>query len=275
MEFHVSTDAFDTFILKVMSKDGKVAYLDAARDEAYLNVLPNDYLVKKAREISKGAKSQWVDLTNLTENHMECDVDASIDEDGLLTGNMTMKAYNCESYMIKKMLNSFEKEEDLCSSLEGGNDYSVVSVSHEQAKDYSPECIVKLEVEQQMQASGDMIYVKPIIEHFHQDRYFKSDTRLVPIDINRYSTVTYNMHLVLPEGYEVEQLPASANIGTLNSAFVANVTYKLSEDGRSVDVTYTTSDKALFVATKDYKDYRRFWQQMVNTEKETIVLKKK
>ena len=78
-----------------------------------------------------------------------------------------------------------------------------------------------------------------------------------------------------PEGYVVDQLPASATFGTLRNDFTANVSYKLSEDGKSVDVTYTVNDKALYVDPKDYLDYRRFWQQMVKTEKETIVLKRK
>lgn len=274
-EFHVSSDAFDTFILKVIPKEGKSVYLDAARDEAYLNVLPDNYLIPNARIIAKGYKSAWTNIANLSKNLMECKVDATVDEDGMLNGKMTLTATNGMSYMIKSMLNSFEKEEDLYSSLEGGNSYTVTSVSPTKAKDYSPKCVVNIELEQQMQTSGDRIYVRSIIESLHPDRYFKSEDRTLPIDIDRLSTVTYKMHLVLPEGFEVEQLPSSATFGTLQNYFVAGVSYILSEDGKSVDVTYTTSDKALYVDPADYKDYRRYWQQLVQTEKETIVLKRK
>lgn len=274
-EFQVSTDAFDTFVLKVISKEGKSVYLDAARDEAYLNVLPDNYLVPKARIIAKGHKSAWTDLTDLSENRMEVSVDAALDEDGLLTGKMTLKASNAESYMIKRLLNSFEKEDELYSQLEGGNSYTVISVSPTKDKEYSGECTVTVELEQQMQASSDMIYVKPIIESFHKDNYFKSEKRVVPIDIDRLSAKVYKMHLSLPEGYAVDQLPSSAIFGTLRNTFTANVSYSVSEDGRSVDVTYTFEDKLLFLNPGDYPDYRRFWQKMVQTENETIVLKKK
>lgn len=274
-ELHVSSDAFDTFILKVTSQDGKSVYLDAARDEAYLNVLPDNYLVPKARIIAKGKKASWTDLTNLAENRMEFNVDATLEEDGMMNGKMTINAYNSQSYLVKRLLNSYEKEEELYSKLEGGNSYTVVSVSPTKAKDYSPECKVTIELEQQMQTSGDLIYVKPIIESLHPDRYFKPETRTVPIDIDRLSTTVYKMHLAIPEGFAVEQLPSSATFGTLKNDFTANVSYKLSEDGKSVDVTYTVNDKALYVDPANYKDYRRFWQQMVQTEKETIVLKRK
>ena len=274
-EFHVSSDAFDTYILKVVSKDGQSVYLDAALDEAYLNVLPDSYLVSKARVIAKGQRSSWTNLTNLAENRMEFNVDATLDQDGMMNAKMTLKAYNSQSYLIKRLLNSFEKEEELYSQLEGGNSYTVISVSPTKAKDYSGECTVNVELEQQMQTSGDLVYVKPIIESLHQDRYFKSEKRTVPIDIDRLSTTVYKMHLALPEGYVVDQLPASATFGTLRNDFTANVSYKLSEDGKSVDVTYTVNDKALYVDPKDYLDYRRFWHQMVKTEKETIVLKRK
>lgn len=271
----VSADAFDTYILKVISEDGKSVYLDAARDEAYLNVLPDTYLVPNARIIAKGKKSSWTDLTNLADNRMEFSIDATLEEDGMMNGKMTLKATNGQSYLVKRLLNSFEKEEDLFSQLEGGNSYTVISVSPTEAKDYSGECTVNVELEQQMQTSGDLIYVKPIIEILHRDSYFKAEKRTVPVDIERLSTTVYKMHLVLPDGFAVEQLPASATFGTLKNDFTANVAYKLSEDGKSIDVTYTVKDKALLVDPTSYTDYRRFWQRMVQTEKETIVLKRK
>ena len=274
-EHHVSSDAFDTYILKVISKDGQSVYLDAARDEAYLNVLPDSYLVPKARIIAKGHKSSWTDLTNLAENRIEFNVDATLEEDGIMNGKMTLKAQNGQSYIIKRLLNSFEKDEELYSQLESGNSYTGISVSPTKAKDYSGECVVNVELEQQMQTSGDLIYVKPIIESLHPDRYFKSEKRTVPVDIDRLSTTIYKMHLTVPEGFVVEQLPASATFGTLKNDFSANVTYKLSEDSKTIDVTYTFTDKALYVDPANYQDYRRFWQKMVQTEKETIVLKRK
>ena len=202
-------------------------------------------------------------------------MDATLDEDGMMNGKMTLKAENSQSYLIKRLLNSHEKDEELYSQLESGNSYTVISVSPTKAKDYSGECTVNVELEQQMQTSGDLIYVKPIIESLHPDRYFKSEKRTVPVDIDRLSTTTYKMHLTVPDGFAVEQLPSSATFGTLKNDFSANVIYKLSEDGKTIDVTYTFTDKALFVNPANYQDYRRFWQKMVQTEKETIVLKRK
>jgi len=274
-EFHVTTDAFNTFVLRVNSKDGKSVYLDAARDEAYLNILPDDYLVPRAREIAKGYKSAWRNLENLSQNTMELAVDATLDEDGMLSGKMTMHATGGDSYMVKRMLNSFEKDEELYSSLEGGNSYTVISVDPNKDKSYSSECKVVVELEQQMQTSSGMIYLRPIIESLHSDSSFKSEKRSVPVDINRLSTITYKLHVTIPDGYQVEQMPSSDTFGTLDSKFTAQVTYALSEDGKCVDVVYTTSANAMYVDPRNYKDYRRFWHQMVQTEKETIVLKKK
>ncbi len=274
-EFHVTTDAFNTFVLRVNSKDGKSVYLDAARDEAYLNILPDDYLVPRAREIAKGYKSAWRNLENLSQNTMELVVDATLDEDGMLSGKMTMHATGGDSYMVKRMLNSYEKDEELYSSLEGGNSYTVISVDPNKDKSYSSECKVVVELEQQMQTSSEMIYLRPIIESLHSDSSFKSEKRSVPVDINRLSTITYKLHVTIPDGYQVEQMPSSDTFGTLDSKFTAQVTYALSEGGKSVDVVYTTSANAMYVDPRNYKDYRRFWHQMVQTEKETIVLKKK
>ena len=276
-DFHVSYDAFDTFILKVIDKEGKSLYLDASDNNGYINVLPDNFLVSKAREISKGFPSVWVDLTNPSKNTFMIDVNGKLDEDGLLTGTMTMNAYNSESRMIKTMLNTLDKDDELFEQLEAGNSYTVNSVTKEHNKEYSAYCKAVVELEQQMQtasgADGEMIYLKPIIEHLHRDTYFKSETRSVPVDIDRRTTTIYHIKLELPESWAVEQMPKSEKLGMLKLNINATVVYKAAEN--VLEVTYKTVTNEMFVDPADYPDYRRFWQQLVKIENETVVLKKK
>ncbi|MBP5229430.1 MAG: DUF3857 domain-containing protein [Bacteroidales bacterium] len=276
-EFHVSYDAFDTFILKVIDKEGKSLYLDASDDNGYINVLPDNFLVSQAREIAKGFPSAWVDLTNPSKNTLMIDVNGKLDEDGLLTATMAMSAYNSESRMIKTMFNALDKDDELFEQLEGGNSYTVNSVKKEQNKDYTSTCKAIVDLEQQMQTAsgseGEIIYLKPIIEHFHRDSYFKSETRSVPVDIDRRNTVIYHLKLELPEGWSVEQMPKSEKLGMLKLNMNATVVYKVVEN--VLEVTYKTVTNEMFVEPGDYPDYRRFWQQLVKIENETVVLKKK
>lgn len=278
-DFHVSADAFDTFILKVSDKAGQTVYLDAARKEAYLNVLHDNYIVAKARELAKGSVSKWVDLTHLCENIAEFDVKAKLDEDGLMTGKMTITAKNNESYDLKRYFNSFEKEEDLIAKLESGNSYTVESISSENMNDYTPECKLEFSFEQQMQTAqaqdGELIYLKPIIETLHSDKYFKSETRSVPIDIDHINKIVYHISVEIPDGYVFEQIPVSEHMGAVSTDVRASVENKTSEDGKTLEVTYTITENAMYVDPHNYADYRRFWQQLVKTESETIVLKKK
>ena len=278
-DFHVATDVFDTFILRITEKGGESVFLDAARSEAYLNVLNDNYMIIKAREVSKGSVSKWVNLTRLCENTTNFDVVAKLDEDGLMTGKMTVTAKNNESYDLKKFFNSYEKEEDLIAKLENGNSYTVENVSSTNMKEYTPECSMSFDFEQQMQSSqsqdGDLIYLKPIIETMHPDRYFKSETRSVPIDIDHINTLVYHITIEIPDGYTFEQIPASEQMGAMGTDVRASVEHKTSDDGKTLEVTYTVIENALYVDPRNYSGYRHFWQQLVKTENETIVLRKK
>jgi hypothetical protein len=79
----------------------------------------------------------------------------------------------------------------------------------------------------------------------------------------------------IPDGYVFEQIPVSEHMGAVSTDVRASVENKTSEDGKTLEVTYTITENAMYVDPHNYADYRRFWQQLVKTESETIVLKKK
>lgn len=93
IDHHISLRSFDTFILRVTAPGGQGPwYLDAARDEGYLNVLNPLFLVEKARVIPFNGSGEWVDLTNLTRSHVSELVKMRMEPDGTLTGSAQIVA---------------------------------------------------------------------------------------------------------------------------------------------------------------------------------------
>ena len=273
---HVSTDAFDTFILKVASEKGDVLMLDAASPNGYANIFPVMFLVPKARQISKDKSSRpWLDITGLTKNETSYDAAAKLDSEGLLTATIKVSSSGEESMYLKEYYNSFDKKEDFYSKWENNNSYTVVDLSTENMNTYSPDCSMTIEAEKQMQTTEDRIYLKPIIETIHSESRFKSETRRVPVDFPYRETTTYHIKVELPDGYEVEQMPSNVTCGPLKSDSKTVIEYKLSGDGRALEVFYTYVMNDMYVDPHDYSDFRRYWLQIIKAENETVVLKKK
>ncbi|MBQ4197101.1 MAG: DUF3857 domain-containing protein [Bacteroidales bacterium] len=275
-DFHISLDAFDTFVLKVASDKGEVLMLDAAFPTGYVNIFPYPYLVPKARQIVKDQSIRpWIDLTSLTKNQTSYNVQAKLDEDGLLSGTMKIEATGEESMYLKEFYNSYDEKEKFYAALEKNNSYTIVDLTVQNMDEYTPDCSMTVGIESQMQTTEDRIYLKPVIETLHSEGRFKSETRSVPVDFPYRETTVYNLVVEIPEGYEIEQMPSNSSAGSTKVDSKADIVYKKSEDGRKIEVSYIYVLNDMYADPRDYQDFRRYWMQLAKLENETIVLKKK
>lgn len=275
-DFHISLDAFDTFVLKVASDKGEVLMLDAAFPTGYVNIFPYPYLVPKARQIVKDQSIRpWIDLTSLTKNQTSYNVHAKLDEDGLLSGTMKIEATGEESMYLKEFYNSYDEKEKFYAALEKNNSYTIVDLTVQNMDEYTPDCSMTVGIESQMQTTEDRIYLKPVIETLHSEARYKSETRSVPVDFPYRETTVYNLVVEIPEGYEIEQMPSNSSAGSTKVDSKADIVYKKSEDGRKIEVSYIYVLNDMYADPRDYQDFRRYWMQLAKLENETIVLKKK
>ena len=275
-DFHISLDAFDTFVLKVASDKGEVLMLDAAFPTGYVNIFPYPYLVPKARQIVKDQSIRpWIDLTSLTKNQTSYNVHAKLDEDGLLSGTMKIEATGEESMYLKEFYNSYDEKEKFYAALEKNNSYTIVDLTVQNMDEYTPDCSMTVGIESQMQTTEDRIYLKPVIETLHSEARYKSETRSVPVDFPYRETTVYNLVVEIPEGYEIEQMPSNSSAGSTKVDSKADIVYKKSEDGRKIEVSYIYVLNDMYADPREYQDFRRYWMQLAKLENETIVLKKK
>ena len=270
IDFHISLRSFDTFILRVTSPDdSKTWYLDAARDEGYLNVLSPLFLVDKARLIPFNGPGDWVDLTNLTRSRVAEMVQMKMEPDGTLTGTAHIAANNEDSYDIKLHYNDFDTEDAYLEEIESDENLEVTRF--EIKNEYSPSVDVTYDFEKENEA-GALVYVQPILSQFHSASAFRKEERKLPVDFPYPESLTYSMSFEIPDGYAVEELPEKKvmNFPTLGG----RIQFLCQQVGNNVSVTYRTSLDKTLILPDDYADLRLFWETAVGIEKSTIVLKK-
>lgn len=270
MDFHISLRSFDTFILRVSSPNDQNAwYLDAARDEGYLNVLDPLFLVDKARLIPFNGSGEWVDLTNLTRSLMSEMVQMKMEPDGSLKGSANIAAKNEDSYGIKSHYNDFDTEDAYLEEIEADENLEVTRF--EINKEYGPNVSITYDFEKNNEASG-LVYIQPILSQFHSASAFRKEERKLPVDLPYSESLIYSFTLEIPEGYSVEELPENKvmNFPVLDG----RIQFLCQQVGNNVSVTYRASLDKILILPEEYADLRLFWETAVGIEKSTIVLKK-
>lgn len=270
IDHHISLRSFDTFILRVTAPGGQGPwYLDAARDEGYLNVLNPLFLVEKARVIPFNGSGEWVDLTNLTRSHVSELVKMRMEPDGTLTGSAQIVANQEDSYLVKAHYNSFDTEDAFLEDIE--SDEHIEITAFEIKKEYGPTAEISYSFEKENEA-GSLLYIQPVLSSFHSSSDFRKEERKLPVDFPYPESITYSFSLEVPEGYVVEELPEK--VGLTFPSLEGRIQFATQQVGNIVSVLYRASLGKMLVLPEEYADLRLFWETAIGVEKSTIVLKK-
>ena len=244
-------------------------YLDAARDEGYLNVLNPLFLVEKARVIPFNGSGEWVDLTNLTRSHVSELVKMRMEPDGTLTGSAQIVANQEDSYLVKAHYNSFDTEDAFLEDIE--SDEHIEITAFEIKKEYGPTAEISYSFEKENEA-GSLLYIQPVLSSFHSSSDFRKEERKLPVDFPYPESITYSFSLEIPEGYVVEELPEK--VGLTFPSLEGRIQFATQQVGNIVSVLYRASLGKMLVLPEEYADLRLFWETAIGVEKSTIVLKK-
>jgi hypothetical protein len=270
IDHHISLRSFDTFILRVTAPGGQGPwYLDAARDEGYLNVLNPLFLVEKARVIPFNGSGEWVDLNNLTRSHVSELVKMRMEPDGTLTGSAQIVANQEDSYLVKAHYNSFDTEDAFLEDIE--SDEHIEITAFEIKKEYGPTAEISYSFEKENEA-GSLLYIQPVLSSFHSSSDFRKEERKLPVDFPYPESITYSFSLEIPEGYVVEELPEK--VGLTFPSLEGRIQFATQQVGNIVSVLYRASLGKMLVLPEEYADLRLFWETAIGVEKSTIVLKK-
>lgn len=270
IDHHISLRSFDTFILRVTAPDGQGTwYLDAARDEGYLNVLNPLFLVDKARVIPFNGPGEWVDLTNLTRSLVSELVKMRMEADGTLTGSALIVASQEDSYVVKARYNSFDTEDAYLEDIESDENIEITEFGIKKA--YGPTAEINYAFEKENEAGG-LVYIQPVLSPFHSASAFQKEERMLPVDFPYPESLTYSFTLEVPEEYVVEELPEKVNL--IFPSLEGRIQYVAQQVGNSVSVLYRASLGKMLVFPEDYADLRLYWETAAGLEKSTIVLKK-
>ena len=274
VNFMISLDTYDAMILRISCPNGEVHYLDAARKDAYVDILDPDYLVSQARLISLEKQGAWVDLTkDMPDNSLNETVQLQFNDDGVLAGMARVAASGITSYDIRRHYHSFANEEEWIEDTEKDEGIHVTEMHLDDPDLYSGRSMVSYRFETDQTLGEEFIYINLFLSKFHPETAFQNEERTLPVEFPYPNQITYRLSVFIPDGYEVESIPESVAY-TCTSMDNTVMQLMCGLRGRVVSMTYRMNLGNILVPDSAYQDLRLFWEQLCRVEKSVLVLKK-
>lgn len=121
--------------------------------------------------------------------------------------------------------------------------------------------------------SGDLIYFNPFLFLGLNENPFKRDRRELPVEIAYPYKKQLIIFVEIPEGYEVDEIPESSLVRLPNKS--GHYRFMVSQNYNIINFMAEVDLKSAFYQTDVYTQVKDMFQEMVNTQAFTVVLKKK
>lgn len=263
------------YVVAMAEIDGKQILLDATHNYTTQNILPLNTLNWKGRLIKQDGTSFEINLVPTTPSVVNYNLSAKVDASGEISGEIKSRKSNYEAYKFRDKyagMNSdtyIEKLEDLYSGIEISK-YTIVNKNADLLKPVDESFAFKST--NQSEIIGEEIFLSPMLFFTLHKNPFVQDKRKMPIYFGYPILNKYNISIEIPEGYQVESLPKGINLSTGDGSF--SFKYFLEKNENRIQIVVQSETKNAVVSAEDYLMLKDFYQQIMDKQKEKIVLKK-
>jgi hypothetical protein len=260
------------YVICAVKLSDKTLLLDATDRYLPMTTLPARCLNGQGLIVSKVDRG-WMDINSKVKAKTVTSADFTLSETGELKGTLgfTHDGYNASA--MRKAY--FKKGEETYLKEAKSSTWGVEKSEFADLKDFDKSAKVKhsLTIAEGATVAGDVIYITPIITDKIEENPFKLDKRVYPVDFGTLVENLYVGKIVIPAGYQIDELPQSKILTLPGNA--ARYVYSAVPTGNVINITCNlTINKPLFVQ-EEYPVLKEFYTQVIAKQAEQIVLKKK
>jgi len=265
------------YVMAAAEIDGKKILLDATNKFTAPNVLPLNLLNWKGRLIKADGSSQEIDLIPETPSKANYTIIATINPDlRKIEGQIRIRRADYSALQFRELKLSDNNEDAYLEKLENDlskieiNDYSLENKN----EDLSKPVVEKFSFtfNNAYDVIDGKIFLKPLLFFTDITNPLVQEERQMPIYFGYPNQNTYNVFFEIPDGYVIESMPKPIRIMTeiKDASYVMNM---IAEENK-IQIQVTKGiNKATFAAA-DYDMLKEFFQKIIVSQNEKIVLKK-
>jgi hypothetical protein len=269
-----SIAAFDEVIVAV-TIDGKKFLLDASNKYSTIGILPTNLLNWKGRLIKEDGSSEEIDLFPIQKSTAHCMMMVKVEPTGKLGGkvrfsNSDYKAYDFRVENAKIGKEDYQEKLQNQLNLLQISEYSVENKTGNLTKPVIE--TFTFESDNHCEVIGNSMFINPLLFYTLHNNPFVLENRTSPIYFAYPREGKFVVSYTIPDGYVVESLPKSIKISTEHSLGMFSM--NILTEGNKINVILSSEINDAIISADYYNEIKGFYQQIVDSETEKIVLKK-
>lgn len=249
----------------------KIGVLDCSTKSGYVDVLPPQMMVDRGLVVYKDGYS-WLDMTKACKGHETTTLIGEVKTDGSIVG-MSDKYYYYQYSLLSKENRKDKDSVVVVEKLGNKLQATIKNYTVDGVDSISQTLNEKFEFEKPGQSNGDIIYINPFVFAIWDENPFTQEKREVPVELPCMSTEYINVSLVIPEGYDIEELPGTVQIQNADKSITCLIAFKKNDNILTASYSYRVN--RMFFATDEYEGLREVYEHIVNKCNEMIAIKKK
>lgn len=263
------------YVIVAAEIDGKKTLLDASHKLTAPNILPLNVLNWNGRLIKKDGSSEEIQLDPTQQSKEIYSLIVKINPDGKMNGQARVQRTDYDAYSFREE-NNTKTEDAYLEKLEnrlGGLEISNYAIENQKSNlDQSVIETFSFASSNRSDIIAGKIFVNPLLFFTQSKNPFNQEKRQMPVYFGYKNIEKFNLNIEIPQGYTVESLPKPFRISSEDKLMSFILNFSVSENKIQI-VSQKEINSSIFVA-EDYGMIKEFFQKMIVSQNEKIILKK-
>lgn len=263
----------NTFIVAVFN-GSNTYYVDASSKDGFLDVLPSEVIVNKARMIGKGVQSKWVNMQNISYGQTTISEVVDVDANGIESTSSNIRYHGNASLSEKQRYHSAKDSVTWVSSMADKYGITIEDYKIKGPETYSDETEENITYKRQLDSNGNIIYISPFTLRLSGSNPFKEEKRDMPLEFPYKSRTTYIVNINIPEGYQPEELPHYVEAKTPDNGLSTSVNFNYDAQLHKIQATMSYSVNKMTFNANEYEALKTMFDRFIDVCNSTIAIKK-
>jgi hypothetical protein len=273
-----SVSQFNYVVIRV-TINGKGALYDATDKDLPYNLIPPKCFNHKGLFIEPRVyytSDMWIPVEPIQSEKVSVQADLVLLETGGMTGKLSVIKDGYAAFADRKRYGTDSiKDESYIKNLEGMKQWNLQLTSIENRNDINKPIIenYNASVSDYAIISNDLLYFNPFVFLKEEENPFALEIRNYPLDFEATIEKTVVCNILIPDGFEVEEMPKDKILGLPENA--AKCIFSVSRSGNKIIAMSRLIVNETLFQPERYAGLKEFYSRIIAKKSENIVLRKR
>jgi hypothetical protein len=269
MPIFPTLEGFNHIIAAVVLNDKRIL-LDATQQYAKPGQLSQNVRNWEGRLIRSDGSSEKINLFVTKHVQEQIMINATVTDDGEIMGEMRQRLLGENEISFRKKFKPLAPQEQKALITQNLKLENVSDFELESSFDKYAEVSLKFESSDEVEEIGGKWYVAPLLFLTKTENPFVKENRETPIDFNYPSIERKIINITVPENYALQSQPAPVKL--VMDGNLGEYSLNISQQGAIIQISSILQINRPLFPPSDYETIRSFYSQMLEKQKEKIVL---